>query len=117
MEERQQTGCLGGTMATIAVVVVPEGKVLMFGVVCLVVFVVGIVQPHKIYDADFFLVADNVVGKMMEKCTHLEDVLHSLTCWRTGRQNLKGKEDGQNFLHRRGKVIDWGFVQVMFFPG
>lgn len=82
-------------------------EILVSGEVCLVVFVVGIVQMHKIHDADFFLVAGEVLDKMMEKCAHFEEGLHSITCRRTGRQNLECKENEQIFFHFEGK--DRGF--------
>ena len=87
----------------------------MLGVVALVVFVVGIVQLHKIHDADFFLVASDVVNKMMEKCAHFEEGLHSLIAWRTGRQNLEGKEYGQIFFHFGSKGSGLGFLFIYYF--
>ncbi len=99
----QQTGRLRRKVLLVVVVVVLEREVFVFGVVCLVVFVVGIMQPDKFSNADFFLVAGNVVDKMMEKCAHFEEGLHSLIARRTGRQNLEGKKDGQVFFHFRGK--------------
>lgn len=98
----QQTGRLRRKVLLVVVVVVKR-KIFVFSMVCLVVFVAGIVQIHKIHDADFFLVAGDVMDKMMKKCAHFEEGLHSLACWRTGRQNLEGKEDGQIFFHFRGK--------------
>lgn len=99
---RQQTGRLWRKILLVVVVVL-EGEVCVFGVVFLVVLVVGIVQFDKAHDADIFLMADDVVGKMMKKCAHFHDSMHSLNCWRTGRQNLQSKEDGQEFFHLRGK--------------
>ena len=78
------------------------------------VFVIRVMQMHKIQDADFFLVVGEVVDKMMEKCAHFEECLHSLSCWRTGRQNLEGKENRQIFIHRTGKGSLLG-VCLLFF--
>ena len=102
MKVRQQTGRLRRKILLVVVVVL-EGEVFVFGVICLVVFVVEIVQLHKTHDADIFLVAGDVVEKMMKKCAHFEEGLHSLIARRTGRQNLEGKKDGQVFFHRRGE--------------
>ena len=87
----------------LVVVVVLEGKAFVFGVVCLVVFVVGVVQFHEIHDANIFLMTGEVVEEMMKKSAYFEEGLHSLIARRTGRQNLKGKEDEQVFFHFRGK--------------
>ncbi len=99
---RQQTGRLRRKVL-LAMVVVLEGEVFVFGVVCLVVFVVGIVQLHKIHDAEIFLMAGEVMEKMMEKCAHFQEGLQSLIARRTGRQNLERKEDEQIFFHFRGE--------------
>lgn len=85
------------------VVVVLEGQVFVLVVVGFVVMVVGIVQLHKTSNANVFLIAGKMVEKMMKKCAHFEDGLHSLIARRTGRQNLEGKEYGQEFFHFRGK--------------
>ena len=102
MKGRQQTGRLRRKILLVVVVVL-EGEVFVFGVVCFVVFMVGIVQFHKIHDADIFLMAGEVMEEMMKKCAHFEEGLHSLIARRTGRQNLEGKKDGQVFFHRRGE--------------
>lgn len=99
----RQTGRLSGTVAAIAVMVMMEWQFFVFGVVCFVVVVVGIVQLHIIHNADIFLLASEVVYKMMEKCTHFEEGLQSTIGWRTGCQNLESKENGYKFLHFRGK--------------
>ena len=52
------------------VVVVLKGEVFVFGVVGLVVFLVGIVQQHEINDTYIFFLAGDVVEKMMKKCTY-----------------------------------------------
>jgi hypothetical protein len=90
------------------VVKVLEGEVFVSCVVSLVVFVLGIVQLDKIHDADIFLVAGDVVEKMMEKCAHFEECLHSLIDRRTSRQNLEGKKMGKYFFISGTKVVDWG---------
>ena len=102
MKGRQQTGRLRRKVLLVVVVVLKR-EVFVFGVVFLVVFLVGIVQLHKIHDVDIFLMAGEVVDKMMKKCAHFEEGLHSLIARRTGRQNLEGKEYGQDFFHFRGK--------------
>lgn len=81
------------------VVVVLERQVFMFGVFCLVVVVVKIVQLDKIQQSDFLLMTGKVMDKMMEKCAHFQEGLHSLATWRTGRQNLEGKTNEQVFFH------------------
>ena len=98
LERRQQTGRLRRKVLLVVVVVLKR-EVFVFGVVFLVVFVVEIVQLHKIHDADTFLVAGDVVEEMMEKCAHFEEGLHSPIDRRTGRQNLEGKKNGQVFFH------------------
>lgn len=100
---RQQTGRLWRKVLLVVVVVVLKREVFVFGVVLFVVYVVGIVQFDKAHDADIFLMAGDVVDKMMEKCAHFEEGLHSLIARRTGRQNLEGKENGQVFFHFGGK--------------
>ncbi len=112
VEWRQQTGRL---RHMILLVVVLEGEVFVSGVVCLVVFVVRIMQLHKIHDSHFFLVAGEVLDKMMEKCAHFEDGLHSMTCRRTDRQNLEGKENGQIFFHFERKGRGFGFMFGLYF--
>lgn len=82
-------------------VVVLEREIFVFGVVCLVVFVVKIVQLDEINDADIFLMAGYVVDKMMEKCAHFHDSQHTLIAWRTGRQNLESQEYREVFFHWR----------------
>ena len=110
----QQTGRLGGGVAAIAVVVV-EWQFFVFVVVFFVVFVVGIVQLHKIHNTYLLLLTSKVMDKMMKKCAHFEEGLHSLTSWRTGRQNLEGKEDGQKFFHFRGKGRGFGGFVYLYF--
>lgn len=102
VKRRQQTGRLRRKVMLVVVAVL-EGEIFVFGVVCLVVFVVGIVQLHKIHDADIFLMAGEVVEEMVEKCAHFEKGLHSLIARRTGRQNLESKENRQIFFHFGGK--------------
>lgn len=87
------------------VVVVVERQVFVFGVVLFVVFVVGIVQLHKIHDADFFLMAKKVVGEMMCERAQFEHKLHSLSRRGTGRQNLDGKEYANCFFHFSGESM------------
>lgn len=90
--------------AWLVLVVVREGKVFVFLVVFFVVVVFRIMQLYKTHYADIFLMASDVVEKMMEKCAHFEEGLHSLIARRTGHQNLEGKKDGQKFFHFGGKV-------------
>ena len=56
----------------LVVVMMLEGEFFMLGVVFLVVFMIGIMQLHKIHYADFFIMADEVVYKMIEKCTRFD---------------------------------------------
>jgi hypothetical protein len=97
------------------VVVVLEGQVFVFAVVCLVVFVVGIVQLNKIHDADIFLVAGDVVDKMMEKRADFEEGMHSIIVRRTCRQNLKSKKQGQVFFHCKGKDSCLWVLFILYF--
>jgi hypothetical protein len=109
MVRRQQTGCLRHKILLVVVVML-EGEVLVFGVICLVVLVVGVVQFHKIHDADVLLVRGGVVKEMMKKCANLEKRLHTLPLRRTRRQNLEGKEDEHVFFHRAAKGSRLVFV-------
>ena len=66
----------------------------MFGVVFLVVFVVRIVQLHKIKDADVFLVTSHVMYEVMEKFAQFDNALNALIARRGSRQNQECKEYG-----------------------
>lgn len=85
------------------VVVRMKREVFVSCVIFFVVLVIRVMQIHKIPDADFLLMVGQVVDKMMEKCAHFEECLHSLNCWRAGRQNLEGKKNEQTFIHLTGK--------------
>ncbi len=67
----------------------------MFCMVCLVVFVVRVMQLHKINDADFFLMASNVMKEMVEKLAKLYHCLHALIGRRGGRQQKHSHEYGK----------------------
>lgn len=69
------------------VVVVVERQVFVFAVVSIVVVVVSVMQFHEINQADFFLMASNMVDEVMEKIAHFEYSLNTLIGWRGGRQN------------------------------
>ena len=97
--------------------VVLEGQVFVFAVVCLVVFVVGIVQLNKIHDADIFLVAGDVVDKMMEKRADFEEGMNSSIVRRTCRQNLESKKQGQVFFHCKGKDSCLWVLFILYFFG
>lgn len=67
-------------------------KFSMFGVVFLVVFVVGVMQLHEINDAYFFLVASDVMYEVMEKFAQFDNALNALIARRGSRQNQECKE-------------------------
>lgn len=93
----------GLQVQALVLVVMAERQVFMLVVVGLVVFVVGVMQFEIAANAELLLVTNDVVDEVMKKCAHFEEGLHALIGWRTGRQNLEGKEDGQNFFHFRVK--------------
>lgn len=68
------------------VVVVLEGQVFVLAVVGNVVVVVKVMQFHELNQADFFLMANNMVDEVVEKIAHFQDSINSLVVWRGSHQ-------------------------------
>ncbi len=96
---RQQTGRLWRKVLLVVVVVLKR-EVFVFGVVFLVVFVVEIVQLHEIHDANIFLMAGDVMDKMIEKCAQFDNALNSLIGRRGSRQQQQSHDYGKGFFHQ-----------------
>ncbi len=73
---RQQAGGLWGQILLFVMVI--KWQFFMFCMVCLMVFVVCVMQMHKINDADFFLVASDVMKEVMEKLAQLYHCIYAI---------------------------------------
>lgn len=83
----------------IRLMVMLEGKILVFSVIFLVVVVVGVVQFHECGQSDRFVVSLHVVDEMMDEGTHFVEHAQATRTRRTGRQQLENEQEGKGGFH------------------